>query len=379
MRDMDQRRPIDHQVVEFAADLRFISIQLNNQEQYAHWHLFYTCQSYTIFTKWFGHIFMSLGLLDDESLDNYNDEILRDLLEIIFKMVSRSLKFNDHFICEGLFQHILNLFENQRLMQYLHFNFIQILFKVLRIFYYLSKNIYFSDECVKYVNINTLKGRLKANIEFLKNLSTDADRSENNAVYRMYIVCLSYLQERLDSGEIVIDEKDSEILAKMGVVQYLFEDKTSDEFKKKSKSVEREFINEANQIEVGRVNNLISIANRNTQLNVIPSYLLPDLLHNRMVMWSTENKSETIKKMGYFAHQNFYRSIIFYGYDTEKLLALKILKNFCSVTFLRVEIFKDKELIDFLVDLKQRVELESSDSIKMRLNDSISTLFKLKN
>ena len=297
MRDMHHRRPIDQLVVEFAADLRFISMQLNNQEQFAHWDLFYACQSYTIFTKWFGQIFMSLGLLDDESLDNYNDEILRDLLEIIFKMASRSLKFNDHFICEGLFQHILNLFENQRLMQYLHYNFIQILFKVLRIFYYLSKNIYFSDECVNYVNINTLKGRLKANIEFLKNLSTDADRSENNAVYRMYIVCLSYLQERLDSGEIIIDEKDSEILAKMGVVQYLFEDKTSDEFKKKSKSVEREFINEANQIEVGRVNNLISIANRNTQLNVIPSYLLPDLLHNRMVMWSTDNKSETIKKI----------------------------------------------------------------------------------
>ena len=244
------------------------------------------------------------------------------------------------------------------------------LIKIMRIFYCLSRSVYLSERPNE---ANQYRTQLKDNIAIIKNLSIDSEKNENNALYRMYFVCVSYLQEKLVPVETLIDIDDIRNFAQIGIIQNLF-DKTSDEFKTKCSVANREFINELNETESSNAYDLFMMINQNTPVNSVASLFIPDLLANAIVMWSTCWKSDEIKLMGYENFQNFYRSVIFHGFDTEKLLAIKLLKNFCSFETLRVKIFQDKELINYIISLQTEDNSELKDNIKIRLNKCISSL-----
>ena len=343
LKSMNLESPIQS----FSNELRFISKQLNSDEQFFHWDLFYKYELCKVFTKWL------ICLIENCGKEDYvmtNERILIDLLEIISKFVGRSLKSNRIFQSEGLFSTFMNLFKNKAVIEIFQ-EFPAIFIKIMRIFYYLSKSIYFAPSSDQFTeDFNKYRSQFKENLNFFKSLSLSGEESDDNLLFRMYVISLSYLQEKLEPPEVLVDNIYYENFLKSNIIQSFFQ-KFSDEFCHKCKPCKREFDNELEQIEYGWTYNLVPLSNtlqKNKQLNSIPSYFLADILNNHYVVWSTNIKCSEIRENGYKVNKNFYKSVIFYGFVNEKILAIKILNNFCSSNNLRKEIFDDSELIDYL-------------------------------
>ena len=357
-----------------ASDLRCIAMKVN--VEFTAWHLFYEYDSYKIFTIWFKRLFETIQK-DVFSLDGTIFEILRDLLEIIFKIASRRIKLCDLFCDAGLFDHILSFYSNDSLMRLICDHRTAILIKVMRIFYFLSRSICFSSRILAIQHLDKLKITMNLIRKLLSENGGENERNEFDALRRMFFVCVSFLREKFSEPvENLPPIKDSMYFVSNGLIQHFFT-KTSNDFLHLCKRVDREFINEMNEIDHGTVHSLITLANQNTPMNAIPSFIIPDLILNAIVMWSTSKQCDDLKSMGFHNCKHFYRSVLFYGYVVEKLLVLKILQNFCDMDSLRSEIFSDLELVEYLKKLLDESIQEDSDNMNIRLRNGINSLFDL--
>jgi len=170
---------------DFLKDLRFVSIILNNENcncKFFHWNLFSKYDSIRVFIQCLKY-FISV-IARDHGNDDCNDETIyrsmRDLLEVIFKLVTHSFEFNQNFLEQGLFQCLIDFFDNQSLLEFLYDGYINILAKTISIFYCLCRQLFYNGKTLKkekeIVNLAGVFKTLQKSrdiIEILTNKETD--------------------------------------------------------------------------------------------------------------------------------------------------------------------------------------------------------------
>jgi len=126
-----------------------------------------------------------------------------------------------------------------------------------------------------------------------------------------------------------------------------------------------EFINENNQVEQGEVNKLFLIHNSN---NSAMARTIVDVLDNIKFVY---DKKET-KEIAFPVFYPFFKSVLFYGLNIERIMCLNCLINYCQVETIRNQIFDDEELIEFL--RTKQIE-NTEDAMEQRQNRILTRFF----
>ena len=128
------------------ADIKFLSIISNeNRNDFFYFDLFNQQNFLAILTSLFDYFLNILYQSDQDDYDSLESihSPFRDLLEIVVKLVQCSMKFCEEFLKFGFLKMILQFFENSNLVKTLFECYIHIMKKVISIFYYLCKSLYF--------------------------------------------------------------------------------------------------------------------------------------------------------------------------------------------------------------------------------------------
>ena len=368
-------------------DVRFISILLNNQNSsiYFDWNLFTQYKSFRAFTRILEYFIDKL-----KQHNTHNDDIdadqtiyrpLRDVLEIIYKIGSHSMRFSRNFLEQNLIKIILDLFNKENLIEFLYESYVPILIKLVSIFYFLAKQALYSkvsnnnlydDEIVSLGIIKKCRNkfeRLTKSDQSLDNL----EKFKTYFIYVLYLVSLTYLQAKLepDSSLKLLDFRHYEDIVKKGFLNttYISFRKITNEFVQNEK-IQWEFINENNEEETQHLTRLIFINNTNSAMG----YTIVDVINNIKNSFTT---NET-KKLAFPEYVSFFKSIIYYGLDIEKIICLSCLRSFCSEQTVKNYILEDEAFIKFLENLKQSrlcIEEVEENSFKPRLKAMIENLF----
>ena len=174
-------------------------------------------------------------------------------------------------------------------------------------------------------------------------------------IYFLKLVSLKYLQAKYQPKERLLNFDHYKVIATRGFVQTLFK-KVSNEFVKNEKIL-CEFLNEKNEIEVQKLTRLTFVNNSHSVVNTCV-----DALNNIKLVFS----SNETKKLAYPNYVSFFKSILYFGQDIEKIMCLSCLISFCEVEEIIANIFKDNNLIEFLRSILQSSN-DTNDSIKERL------------
>ncbi len=100
----------------FCNDLHFVSLELNNNNQFFDEKLFFSCNSFSFLAKLFAfyiEIIHRTANGADEDMDLHTGQ-MRDLFEIVFRLVQRSMKISECFLAHGMIKTILKIFDNQK-------------------------------------------------------------------------------------------------------------------------------------------------------------------------------------------------------------------------------------------------------------------------
>jgi hypothetical protein len=356
---------------DFLKDLRFVSIILNNENncKYFEWDIFSKYGSFQVYTQCFSYF---IGIIDKNYKEADNDETvfrsLRDLLEVIFKLAYHSFEFNQNFLDQGLFQIFIDFFDNQNLLEFLFDGYINILSKTISIFYCFCRQIFYNSASQKRQKIvenefSTFR-TLRKSRDIIENLTNNEFDQECQGkvghfktyyIYFLKLVSLTYLQAKYNPQEKLLNFDHYKVIATRGFVQTLFK-KVSNEFSKNDRIL-LEFLNEKNEIEIQKITRLTFVNNSHSVVNTVV-----DALNNiKVVFASTETK-----KLAYPNYIPFFKSVLYYGLDIEKIICLNCLISFCAVEEIKSDLFKDSDLINFLRSLKETPK-DRNDSIKERL------------
>ncbi len=283
-------------------------------------------------------------------------------------MAYHSFEFNQSFLDQGLFQSFIDFFANQNLLEFLFDGYINILSKTISVFYCFCRQIFYSTASQKRQKIvenefSTFRTLRKSRdiIENLTNNEFDLDchgkvgHFKTYYIYFIQLVSLTYLQAKYNPQEKLLNFDHYKVIATRGFVQTLFK-KVSNEFSKNDQIL-LEFLNEKNEIEIQKITRLTFVNNSHSVVNTVV-----DALNNiKVVFASTETK-----KLAYPNYIPFFKSVLYYGLDIEKIICLNCLISFCAVEEIKSDLFKDNDLINFLRSLKETSK-DRNDSIKERL------------
>ena len=123
-------------------------------------------------------------------------EQIKSLFEIIFKLVQRSMNISESFLALGIFRHFLKLFDEETAVRFVFTRYLLILHKIARIFYNLSKQVYYSDSehSNNYISSTLDVETLKKMCRLFKELTNNLDVGDDNALLRLYLITMSHLQ-----------------------------------------------------------------------------------------------------------------------------------------------------------------------------------------
>ena len=349
-------------------DLRFLSKELNNNNQYFETRLFFKHDSFTILAQLLEHYFDVIHQKSEEKDADLEDECdqMRDLFEIIFKLVQRSMTITEAFLALGMCKPFLKLFDHHAAIYFLFDRNKINLQKITRIFYNLSKQIYYSENSEKYINATADVDILRRTFDLFDSLNNfKEEKCDDNILLRIHLISLSYLQVKLLPNVTLLRANYFEC-AKKSAIQTVFV-RTTDEHFKNAELINWEFRNEFNKLERCKVTKLdLSGINRHNDL--LP-YVTVDVLNNiKFICFNEQNKI-----IGFEKYKHFFLSVLYFGLDIEKLVCLNALKDFLAVEQVRNEIFSNQELILFLSDLRDRIGQKLDDSVNYRLCLSIYT------
>lgn len=371
----------------FFDDMKFISLNVNanfNKNFYSE--LFTKYASFSLFERLLDHFLNKLfdthsqkenNKFDESDDENENDEdvcrFLRDLLGIIHKG-----KFTDQFLNEKVLKLILKLYENINLVKYLFIRFNNVLALTVRIFYYYTMRIFYNinQKCLIYdaddENSFRILNKTRETIENLFQQETSRQKQEEDLL-RLFIIALAFLQEKFKPKESLINFSHVKFLATKGYIQKVFKD-VSNVFKHNSVLVKWQFRNEFDQEETQRVHRLNFVGDSLVkQFDKYRNFTLVDTINGLNVMCSTKER----KLIVYEGFGNFFKSIIFYGVEVEKILCLKCLIEFCEIESIKSDLINDEKLLKYLLEIKSDYSNARLTPNAKRLNTMIENFFSL--
>jgi hypothetical protein len=358
----------------FFDDLLFIAAVLNGDHsdiEYFYLDCFKRYDSFKIFSKVLEKTFKDISLFyENDDIVDVKIYQLRDLLEIMSKFVQGSFLFNEYLLKNGIFKMIVNLLSDHGLLEFLFDAHIKIVCKVICIFYCISKTTYYLNKEFIQNFVDSFEV-LRKTRDFLEDLTSENKGRPRNVtekpVLRSFLVGLAFLQQKFNPKEHLISMNQYVGLAKGGFVRSLFKE-VSSEYLKISSEIRWEFINEFNQKETQIVSKLIVPSNISTGINVLNTYTVVYTLNNIRVIFSLSNET---KELAYENSKNFLKSIIYYGFDIEKILALKCLEEYCTVENVKKDLTSDHGLFKYLQKLAQMCVKQDDEQMKSRLKKTI--------
>ena len=270
--------------------------------------------------------------------------------------------FTEQFLDQSLFQSIVNVMANQGLFNFLFEAHIKIVCKLIAIFYCMSKAIYFTRDPTVYVRdeANTFRVLIETR-NLLEDLAGERNiKAVEKPVLRSYLVALAFLQEKFKPSTSFLTMSEYKSLATGGFVRSLFSKRSSD-FLGIGEVRRWEFINEFNEKEIQNVTRLNVPSNVSMGINVLSTYTIMYSLNNLRVIFS---HNDDTRKFAYDASKYFMISIIYFGVDAEKVVALKCLLEYCAVEQIKHDISNEQDMFAYLIDLKSS---DSGDPIEKRL------------
>ena len=151
---------------------------------------------------------------------------------------------------------------------------------------------------------------------------------------------MAYL-ENINPSKKILTKRDYQFIASSSYTANYFKEKVTNEFRKISEIVEWEFINELNQIETQKVTRITNHFGR--VLNNSSNYLVRGLKQIKDFFTTDEHK-----EIAYECQKNFFKSILFYGLDIEKVMCLDCLIKFVRISSIRDDLVREVNLIEKL-------------------------------
>ena len=336
------------------SDISFVSIILNHAQEdekasFYYWHLFASFSLFQTFVNYLSSLIQSMKTFKDEDAIEKRERELREILEIIYKLMSHSYSYCESFLSSNLLQIIINLFENLDLVKCLYNNHVPILAKVIGVFFNLCKHAHYTTR-VETIQILRNEARafstLRRSRDTFKSLSQDKIDLQTHEfkIYYIYVfklVSLKYLEIKFKPKETLLDYKHYEDIVNGNFVKHTFKEVNKD-FTRNGK-VTREFINEREETERGLVHKLLLIYNSN---NSAMARTVVDVLDNIRCVYS----SEETKKLAFPIFWPFFKSVLLFGLDIERIVCLNCLQSFCQVESIRREFLGDVESVNFLLN-----------------------------
>ena len=364
LRNFDRLHETDQNVTNliqeasFFKNIRFLSLTLTkNNNRYYYSSLFSRYNSYAIFSKILGHFICTLRNVyqnDDMDLDEVLYRPFRDLLDIIFQIGEIPLmKYNDSFLRQGVLKMIVQLFSDYLLVDFLFDGYLNIIFKLIRVFFRMSINIFYSSSPPgEYEHGIDDKQALEVLIRTRNKVETLEENEEGSGMQEkiIYHAALAYLQEKFKTDMELLETRHFEIIMQFEYVQSIFK-KVSRDFVGTSELVYWEFFNEHGKREVQKVSRITFGASQ-----IVTKYYQKvssvDLLNLVLVFLNTDDKI----RMGYNSYKHFFYGIIFFGLDIERVLCVKCLINFKAVSDVNESLRGDVNLNAFLKSLLVQYE-----------------------
>ena len=334
--------------VNFINDLRLLSKELTNNPQLCVSPIFHACDSFRIFTHILNGYFKLIHRKtsqNDMDLDTKTEQI-RDLLQIIYKLVQRSMNNSEAFLAQGIFHVFLRLFNNQQALRLLFVESKFMVHKIVRIFYNLSKQFAYSNNSKDFVNETSDVETLKQTCRLFEELTRCQKSNDGIGFFIIFLISLAYLQVKFGPNNSLFESNFFDVIKDVSLVQSFFGE-VSDKYFKNSKLVSWEFRNEFGQLERSRVSKIIFFNHNDHQ--VLTPYYIVDLLNNLKFICNNEQT----RQIGFKKYKDFFLSVIHFGADIEKILCLNILREYLSINEIRSELSNDARLVAYLSKLKE--------------------------
>ena len=306
------------------------------------------------------------------SFNDHEIDMLRDVLQIISKLMTHSYDFIESFLRCNRLQVIIDLFDKLDLIEHLYNNEVHILAKIIGIFFNLCKLTYYTTNVPSRRLIKNVRKSfriLRRSRDFIKQISQNENNRQAHEfkIYYIYVfklVSLKYLQVKFKSHKkILLNYGHYVDIVNGNFVKHTFTVVNND-FTRNPR-VFSEFINENNRVEQGEVNKLFLIYNSN---NSAMARTIVDVLDNIKFVYTKERT----KMLAFPVFYAFFKSVLLHGLVIERIVCLNCLINYCQVETIRDKIFDDRELIEFL--RTKQIE-NTEDALEQRENRMLERFF----
>ena len=358
----------------FLNDLEFISIEMNGKQcESFDFQIFVKFDSFGFLVRFFSLLIKQIDVEQEDNDETY-EMILKDLLEIFYELLRhRSLNYVENFVKENMFEEILVFLSDSTLVEYFFDRYVSMFYKIMCIFQDITRGIHFitlysdSNFIFKYFSKDTDYLTTLNNIKSLLGKIYFANKHEKylreKSFYKVFLKSLAYLDKLslYKSNQKILSIEDYRFIALSAYTAVYFKEIT-DEFKKISEIVEWEFINEFNQKEEQKVTRITNHFGR--ILNNSSNYFVRSIRHINDIFTTDETKV-----IAYEAHKYFFKSIIFYGLNIERILCLACLLKFIHIGSIREDLFGDVSLIEYLKMLENQIKKDTLQETKNQNGD----------
>ena len=338
----------------FLNELRFISIEMNGKQcEPFDFDIFVESDLFEFLARLFSFLIEKISQSLSENHDDDDDEsyevILKDLLEIFNEILRhRSLKYVGNFLRANMLTEIITFFDNSSVIEYFFERFLNMLYKIAIIFPDISRGIHYfslnteSNFAVAYLKDDSTSklSAIKYSLEALHTRNKHEKYLREKSFLKSFLKAMAYL-ENINPSKRILTKRDYQFIASSSYTANYFKEKVTNEFRKISEIVEWEFINELNQIETQKVTRITNHFGR--VLNNSSNYLVRGLKQIKDTYTTDEHK-----EIAYECQKNFFKSILFYGLDIEKVMCLDCLIKFVRISSIRDDLVSEVNLIEQL-------------------------------
>ena len=347
----------------FLADLRFVSLIMNSpQRELFRSDFFVEQNSCAFFSKLLKFILNRLKESEHVlwDLDEKLFYLLRDLLKLISKLVYPPLTYEANFRGEGLLQSLVDFLGSQKCVEFLFKNYINLLYTLIHILVDLSRDFHFNatngqEYLAKKADSFCI---LRDTRDLLVRLSGQADLSliHQKPVLHFYLKSLAYLQEAFSlRGEYKLFELEHcKLMLTSSLIPRHFTQVTDRFLRTKSEHTFAPFINEYRRVELRKLTVMLFYFEN---IRKTMTYSVMRTFPYIAVMFACK---ET-KRLAYPSYKHFFKSVVYYALDIEKIQCLACLREFCLVEEIRQDIFDDEQFIEYVKDLASKATIDVDD------------------
>ena len=337
----------------FLANLNSLSLTLNQQKsRFLHGELLLKNNTISFCVKLFA---LQIRVLKKSFYEMECEKFCNSfkcILEILFKIIRSPLNMEDRFLEQGILESFYILFESNSLLRLLYERYLNFFIRLISIFFHLMRAIHFKRSSIEDYRNTISFDLLERTRDLFEELYMQGDSTlmKEKPFFRIYLRSLGYVSEIFKPKVQLLNTCHYEFIATRSFISCYFNCVRKD-FIDACDLMFFEFVNELNEIELEKVNRFNEYQNgfrKNTNY-----YFVEVLIWLKNLFTCFESI-----RIVYDTHQFFFKSIVYFGLDIEKLLCLHVLAKFSyGNDGVGREIFQDKQFIEFIERINDDINI----------------------